>query len=200
MMVLTDGVRAADADNPNGYYELEGVKGLRRGDIAWLVAARGRAVKIVSALLPYLPGQVAEWPPSPYAYEVILMERQIDEILASQGSMLERRGRPTDEVNDAQLAGIYGRHLQQVAAGLAKRPDTRVLRVSYNAVQAAPQEEAERVDQFLGGALDAGAMAGVVRAELYRQRRWKLVGPQTRRHPDSRADTNHATALIRRVV
>jgi len=51
---LTDGLRAADADNPRGYYELERVKKLP-DDTSWMGEARGRAVKIISALLKYLP-------------------------------------------------------------------------------------------------------------------------------------------------
>ena len=39
---LTDGEREADTDNPRGYYELERVKQLPKGDVAWLDGARGR--------------------------------------------------------------------------------------------------------------------------------------------------------------
>src|SRR5687768_10988350 len=63
---LTDQIRNADEDNPNGYYEFEPVKQLANGGHAWLAAADGKAVKIISALLEYLPGQ--------YPYKVIFME------------------------------------------------------------------------------------------------------------------------------
>ena len=46
---FTDRERAADGDNPRGYYELEAVKQLR-DDTSWLDEARGRAVKVIHAL------------------------------------------------------------------------------------------------------------------------------------------------------
>ncbi len=39
---LTDELRAADGDNPKGYYEFERVKQLDKGDIGWLPMARGK--------------------------------------------------------------------------------------------------------------------------------------------------------------
>ncbi len=35
---LTDGLRAPNEDNPQGYYECERVKKLPEGDVAWLPA------------------------------------------------------------------------------------------------------------------------------------------------------------------
>src|SRR5215472_863985 len=52
--VITDGLRQADADNPNGYYEYEPVKLLKQ-DSSWLPQARGKAVKMVYLLLCDLP-------------------------------------------------------------------------------------------------------------------------------------------------
>jgi hypothetical protein len=66
MPVLTDHIRTADADNPKGYYEFERVKAIER-DQAWLKEADGKAVKMISALLKYLPQN--------YAYRIIFMRR-----------------------------------------------------------------------------------------------------------------------------
>src|SRR5260370_24449099 len=52
--VVTDHVRAADTDNPRGYYELEKVKRLQR-DASWLPETRGKAFQMVSQLLYDLP-------------------------------------------------------------------------------------------------------------------------------------------------
>ena len=54
MPILKDDLREADADNPKGYYEFERVKQVAQ-DQAWLQNARGKAVKMVSALLLDLP-------------------------------------------------------------------------------------------------------------------------------------------------
>src|SRR5687767_4086030 len=73
---LTDKARQADEDNPGGYYEWERVKAMPNGDVGWLEGARGKSVKVISALLNYLPPT--------YAYRVIFLHRDIAEILASQ--------------------------------------------------------------------------------------------------------------------
>jgi len=82
--ILTDHLRAADDNNPKGYYEFERVKQLKAGDFDWLPQARGKVVKIISALLEYLPNQ--------YEYKIIFMRRNMDEVLSSQRQMLMRDG------------------------------------------------------------------------------------------------------------
>src|SRR5574339_651726 len=72
--VVTDELRRPDDDNPNGYYELEVVRQLREGNSAWLAGANGKAVKVISSLLEYLP--------SDHQYKIIFMERDSQETLA----------------------------------------------------------------------------------------------------------------------
>ena len=79
--LLTDRQRQPDADNPDGYYELEVVKKLG-DDVSWLAEAEGKAVKIISQLLTLLPAES-------HQYRVLLMDRNIDEVLASQMEMLK---------------------------------------------------------------------------------------------------------------
>ena len=51
--IVTDGVRVADEHNPRGYYEYERVKALGADtDASWLESARGKAIKVISFLLP----------------------------------------------------------------------------------------------------------------------------------------------------
>ena len=78
--LVTDGIRSPDDSNPEGYFELEAVKTLdkpdTRGDLRWLGEARGRAIKILSPLLTYLPDS--------HNYQVIFMQRPLPEVIASQ--------------------------------------------------------------------------------------------------------------------
>src|SRR6266540_3223846 len=53
--ILSDSFRTADEDNPNGYFEIERSKNLRDGDKTWLKNAQGKAVKVISYLLEFLP-------------------------------------------------------------------------------------------------------------------------------------------------
>lgn len=161
MDVLTDKLREADSDNPKGYYEFERVKQLER-DKSWLPDAEGKAVKIISQLLQYLP--------SDYAYRIIFMRRRMEEILASQQRMLVRRGEETDKITDEQLAMLFRRHLERVQSWLDAQPNLDVIYVSYNQVLQSPRDEARRIVAFLDEGLDVDAMAGVVDPKLYRQR------------------------------
>ncbi len=159
---LTDHLRTPDEDNPKGYYEFERVKKLRAGDTAWLPQARGKAVKVIAALLPYLPDT--------YRYKVLFMRRAMPEILASQRKMLLRRGEDPDKMDDAELARLFEKHLRHVAAWLAVQPHIACLDVHYNQVLQDPRPHVERIRAFLGRPLDTEAMCAVVDPTLYRQR------------------------------
>jgi hypothetical protein len=161
---LTDNIRTADEDNPKGYYEFEQVKQLKQ-DSDWLEDARERAVKIISALLKHLPQDHT------YAYKVIFVRRKLEEVLASQKQMLIRRGEPTDTISDERMAELFRKHLSQVEAWMDEQPNVEVLYVSYNEVLEHPQEQAQRINRFLGSTLDVERMASVVDKGLHRQRR-----------------------------
>ena len=157
---LTDNIRGADEDNPKGYFEFERVKQIEN-DKAWLEDARGRVVKLISALLKHLP-------PS-YTYKVIFMRRAMPEILASQRQMLIRRGERADTVPDDKMAAMFNKHVAQVEAWLAAQPNIDVLFVSYNDVMKDSRPRAEQINAFLGGALEVDEMVSVVDRALYRQ-------------------------------
>jgi len=163
--VITDGVREADESNPKGYFEFEPVKGLdKNGSTAWLNDARGKAVKIISFLLTWLPEN--------YDYRVVLMQRDLQEVLASQNKMLMLRAEPpgTPE-EDERMRQHYERHLAKVQSFLSSRRCFSVLPVDYRSVIERPREEASRMNEFLGGRLDVTRMAEVGNPSLYRNRR-----------------------------
>ena len=160
---LVDGVRTADVSNPNGYFEFEPVKELdKSGGLAWLPAARGQAVKIISFLLTYLPES--------YDYRVIFMHRDLDEVLASQRAMLTRRGEPVNDGEDAKTRDLYTSHLRQVERFMAGRACFRTLPVRYGEAVADPGAAAAAVARFLEKPLDQAAMTRAVDGALYRNR------------------------------
>jgi Sulfotransferase domain len=158
--ILKDDVRQADEDNPKGYYEFERVKKIA-DDQAWLDEARGRAVKMVSALLPQLPNN--------YQYKLIFMRRRMEEILASQKVMLDRREQPA-QVGDEKMALFFQNHLKQIEKWVSEQPNIDWLQIHYNEMIADPSEPVEKINQFLGGGLDTERMRGVVDRTLYRER------------------------------
>ena len=156
---LDDGVRTADEDNPKGYLEFEKVKNLRN-DSSWVGSAQGKAAKIVAPLLQYLPqGQ----------YRLVLMERDLDEVLRSQAAMLGRSGKAGARLTDEQLKGVYEKQLAQANRWIEAR-NLPVVAIRYKDCIDSPRQAADAVNRFLGGGLDAAAMAGVVDPRLYRQR------------------------------
>ena len=160
--VLVDNIRTADEDNPKGYYEYEPVKKTSH-DALWLEDARGKVVKMISALLKHLPDS--------QTYKIVFMRRNLDEILASQRQMLVRRGEPTDKVSDEKMAAMFNDHLEKVEQWLAEQQNMDVIYVSYNEALEEPAEHTRRVNEFLGNVLDQNKMVGVVDRMLYRQRR-----------------------------
>jgi len=158
---LIDNLREADDDNPKGYFEFERVKQIEH-DKAWLADARGRVVKLISALLKHLP--------SDYSYKIIFMRRAMSEILASQRQMLVRRGEPSDAVPDEKMAAMFEKHIAQVESWLAAQTNIETIFVSYNEVMKDPRPHAERINDFLGGTLRVDAMTAVADRSLYRQK------------------------------
>lgn len=159
---LTDGVREADADNPHGYFEYEPVKRTKH-DPSWVAGARGKVVKLVHVLLTDLP--------EGHEYRVVLMRRDLDEVIASQRKMLERQGKPGAQMPAAALRRVFAEQMQRVEAWLDARPHFRRIDVDYGEVIRSPREQAERVAAFLGVPGEAGRMAAAVDASLYRNRR-----------------------------
>jgi hypothetical protein len=159
--IVTDEHRQADTDNPNGYYELEMVKQMPAGNVHWLADSGGKAVKVISSLLEYLP--------STYSYKIIFMEREFREILASQRKMLEHRNEPSMG-NDAKVEDQFRKHLSAVKPWLARQPNMEVLTISYNSLMSNPEPYCRRVLEFIHTPLQLERMLNVPNGELYRNR------------------------------
>ena len=162
LQVLSDHERQADEDNPLGYHEFERVKALAKGDYLWLSAARGRVVKVISALLQQLPADES--------YRVIFMRRRMAEVLASQRKMLERRGEVGDAISDERLSALFEKHLALVQDWLASQAHFAVLYIDYNAMLAAPDPALSGLEGFLGHSLNREAMRAIIDPSLYRNR------------------------------
>jgi hypothetical protein len=158
MPLQTDEGRPADAHNPRGYFEDRRVKSLET-DNTWVSEVEGRALKVVSLLLYQLPADLD--------YRVILMRRDLDEVLRSQQKMLG--GGPTVGVS-SELRQHFERHLAYVRQWLLDQPRMPLLEVDYRTLIERPRDVARSVTQFLKRDLDVEAMTSVVNPALYRQR------------------------------
>lgn len=159
--VLVDNLRSPDDDNPKGYYEFERAKKLKDGDTTWLVEAQGKVVKVISALLTYLPAT--------YTYNIVFSHRAMPEILASQRKMLIHRGEDPNKINDDELSRLFEKHLTQVNIWINSQPNIKRIDVNYNQILKEPGPQLEHINQFFGNMLDFEKMLQVIDPNLYRQ-------------------------------
>lgn len=159
---LTDALREADEDNPKGYYEFEPVKKTKE-DASWIDDAYNRGVKLVYLLLYDLPDS--------HKYRVVFMKRKLEEVIASQNIMLDRKGQHGGQLDDRKMIELFEGHLAKIEEWLTTKDNFEVLYVDYGQVLSDPASQAPAIAEFLGGGLDIDAMAGVVDPSLYRNRR-----------------------------
>jgi Sulfotransferase domain len=161
MPVLTDGQRAADENNPRGYFEVESVKSLARNQDV-LAQAEGKVVKVVSSLLPNLPKQ--------FEYRIIFMCRPLEEVVSSQNRMLERLGREVPSTPTASVIAAFEQHLRKIRSWLSQQTNIAVLYLDYPAVLEAPEEQIAKIRAFMGRELDSAAMIRQIERSLHRER------------------------------
>lgn len=158
--IVSDGVREADEDNPRGYYELEAVKSLAK-NASWIPEHRGKAVKIISQLLFSLP--------TTERYLVILMQRNLDEVIASQAKMLERLGRAGASQAE-MLRKAFSTHLERLEQWLPSQKHIASIKMPFADVVSDPLISAKQVTDFLGRELPTAEMAAALDPSLYRNR------------------------------
>lgn len=156
LAVMTDRVRTADENNPEGYYEWESIKKVgTQPDV--LLEARGKVIKVISMLLPCLPAR--------HRYKVIFMERPVEEVVASQTQMLGGSG-----ADPAKMAEALRAHRAETLHSIRNAPGFQVLTVDYPELVLAPEKWASRIQDFLGIAIPVETMRSAIRPELYRNR------------------------------
>jgi len=161
MTPLSDGEREPDADNPRGYLEWERIKTLPN-DPGCIAEAEGKVVKVISRLLLALPAD--------HEYRMILMQRPLPEVLASQDEMLKRRGTYKGPTDQPIMSAAFEKHLREVDAWIDGKPYVQALRVPYHEALRQPKEIAQRIREFLKVDLNVDAMMKQVDQSLYRNR------------------------------
>lgn len=159
--IYTDKVRNADESNPRGYFEHENVKRLLHHK-SWLKECDGKVVKIISHLLPSLPINKR--------YKIIMMERDLDEILASQRRMIVKLGhRTTQDVYPLEIMQKLA-HSDKLAREWAqKQMSVELLIVNYHDVIADPFGQSLRISEFLDNEVAPEEMIKSIDPTLYRE-------------------------------
>ncbi len=158
---FSDGMRIADEDNPQGYLEHSGVKRLAH-DATCVAQAVGHVVKVVVPLVAYLP--------SGFAYRVILVERNLDQVLASQQKMIDRAEIPGGKLSAKRMKEVLAKQLTRSRRELKHRSDIEWTSLEYADAIEQPEATAIAIADFLKEPLDIEAMTAVVDQRLYRNR------------------------------
>ncbi len=161
MDILTDNQRKEDENNPHGYLEYEKVKSLIT-DKSWLSEAVDKAVKVIVPLVMQLPDA--------YQYKIIMVHRDMDELLRSQQKMLGHNRAVRENAYPVMLAEAFKKQLEKTDVWLKSHPNVEVLHVNYADVINNSSEQAEAICAFLDEELDLDAMAAAVDSKLYRNK------------------------------
>ena len=154
--IFHDGIREADGNNPKGYFELEAVKNIITNN-SFLNEAFGKVVKIVAPLTVYVNPDLP--------YKMIVMRRDMEEILQSQAKMIVK-----DQSSEREkFRTIYEFHLKKTYRFLNEQ-EISYLEVDYNKLITSPKSALQPVVEFLDLNVSAEELATVVNPELYRNR------------------------------
>ncbi|MEY3237150.1 MAG: hypothetical protein RI883_1251 [Bacteroidota bacterium] len=155
--ILSDGKREKDISNPEGYYELEAVKGIVR-DNSFLDEALGKALKIVAPLPMFLNTK--------HKYRAIFMRREMEEILRSQEVMLQK----DQESEREKFKTIYEGHLSKTYK-FFETNNIPFIDINYNELVNTPEIEIEKLVTFCSFKNDPKELIQIVKPELYRNRK-----------------------------
>ncbi len=155
--IMSDGKREKDVSNPQGYFELEAVKGIVR-DNSFLEEAFGKAIKIVAPLPIFMNLK--------HNYRAIFMRREMDEVLRSQEVMLNK----DQSAERKKFRGIYETHLTKTHKFFQDN-NIPYIEVNYNELMEDPESQISKLIDFCGISADLNELIGVVRPELYRNRK-----------------------------
>ena len=150
---FTDNKRQPDESNRKGYYEHEKVASLlSKADKFWLKEARGAAVKVVLPLLAALPLRLKKPGSEPESihYRILFMERDMEEVLHSQDTMLQRLGKsPAANEKAVDISKAY-RQQERHAKSWCTNLGLHAMSISFQALVYHPDEILPQIAAFLG--------------------------------------------------
>jgi tetratricopeptide (TPR) repeat protein len=170
---FTDNNRQADESNRKGYYEHGKVASLLSDpDKSWIREAKGTAIKVVVPLLAGLPRKLRK-PDSdsePLHYRLLFMERDMQEILRSQDTMLQRLGKSCPAREKAADVSKAYRQQERHAKSWCVNLGIHAMSISFEALVHHPDQILPQVAGFLGVADKVPAMRACIDPALQRAR------------------------------
>jgi len=101
-----------------------------------------------------------------YRYRVIFMDREIDEVIASQQAMINKE----NERPRLGLKESYQDILNKIDIWYKNNPGVDFLRISHKSTINEPLETVHKLESFLGVEMNTKAIAQVVDPSLHRRK------------------------------
>ncbi|MBN1768571.1 MAG: alkaline phosphatase family protein [Prolixibacteraceae bacterium] len=158
--VFADNERQADKSNPKGFFEHQKTRQLLRNS-KWLNEATGKAIKIVIPLLFNLPAN--------FNYKIIIVLRDLHEVIDSQQKMLARGGKTTNAY-PAGLEMTYAKYMDKLSHWIDKNHNCEVLLLKHRDIINNPESEAKKIISFLQLETSSKKIAQVIEKKLYRSK------------------------------
>lgn len=163
----TDEHRPPDTHNPKGYYEWDAIKTLKDHPVI-IDQAAGMAVKVISAQLRFLPrGR---------KYQVIWMDRPVEEIVRSQEKMILAAHRDRHLPSISERTATLAKHREECLQAFRSFAENegsmlRMIEITYHACIQEPATVGAQLADFLGHQLsDPDRMFEVIDNNLWHER------------------------------
>jgi hypothetical protein len=154
--IMTDELRKSDVNNPEGYYELEAVKGIVRNN-QFLNDCQGKVVKIVAPLCQFIDLSLK--------YKIVFVRRDMEEILMSQEKMLGKNQLAERE----KFKTIYELHLKKTYQFFLTN-QIPFIDILYSNLLNSPEPEISKLINFLNITSTSNNLVNCVKKDLYRNK------------------------------
>jgi len=159
MPIYKDDIRIADSNNPKGYYEHEAVKMLNK-DKNWIKDAKDKVIKVVTPIVPHLPDFCA--------YKIIFMDRDIDEVVISQYTMLANLGKIPKNTEILNMKQKLLQLRENVADYLQGRDNIEYILINYNNLLNYDPASITLINIFFDLQINNELLSNIIDKNLYR--------------------------------
>lgn len=155
--IATDSIREEDENNPNGYYELEAVKGIVKNN-TFLKEQDGKAIKIVAPLVTFIDLSLE--------YRVVFMLRDLDEVVQSQEKMLGKDQKDLKE----KFKTLYASHIEKSRQFLLGH-QIPFIEIPHRELLQNPDASLQRLIDFCAWETPLEELKSIIDDSLYRNRK-----------------------------
>ncbi len=151
----------ANQHNINGFYDHKATRNINKNHY-FLDEVKGQCIKIPAAGIPFLPV-------NKYKYKFLFIERNFVEVILSLNKMNPNTARHK-LANNVYPSNVIERfiYVNILAKNWISKHNQEVLFIDHRNLINDAQNNAEKINNFLGGKLDVAQMANVVDKDLYR--------------------------------